>query len=65
VAQHQQDHAGQAGDAGGGLEVADVGLDRAEAALPAGVGRLRPKAWWRPAISIGSPRAVPVPWAST
>ena len=54
----------QARDAGGGVEVADVGLDRAERAVARLVGHRR-NAWVRPAISMGSPSAVPVPCAST
>ena len=55
----------QPGDAGGGVEVADVGLDRAEGAEPAAGRSAARKAWVSAATSIGSPSAVPVPWAST
>ena len=63
----QQD-LGDPGDACGALQVADVGLDRADATKLCVVGRRGTvpsrKTLVRPAISIGSPKAVPVPWAS-
>ena len=46
----------QAGDAGGGVEMADVGLDRADAAEARAVGALRGRPAVSAAISIGSPR---------
>ena len=60
--QHRLD---QPGDAGRRLEVADVGLHRAERAA-ASPGRARRRSTAPSACtSIGSPSAVPVPWAST
>ena len=53
------------GDAGRGLEVPDVGLHRAEhAGMPAPEPGL-PYTSASASTSIGSPSAVPVPWAST
>ena len=60
----RQDHFNQAGDAGGGLQVADIGLDRADQQRPVrppGLPKHAPRAW----TSIGSPSDVPVPCAST
>ena len=59
--QHRLD---QAGHAGGGVEVADVGLHRAEAQKPRRRSPAR-NACVSAAISIGSPSGVPVPCAST
>ena len=59
-----EDRLDQAGDAGGGVQVADVGLDRAERAEALAVAPA-PKALRSAATSIGSPSGVPVPWAST
>ncbi len=47
------------------VEVADVGLDRAERAEARGVGVRARNAWVSAATSIGSPSGVPVPCAST
>ena len=54
-----------AGDAGGGLEVADVRLDGADEQRV--VRRARPWPSTAPSAwtSMGSPSDVPVPWAST
>ncbi len=55
----------QAGDAGGGVQVADVGLDGAERAVAGWHWCLCRKAWVSAATSIGSPSGVPVPCVST
>ena len=54
----------QPGGAGGGLEVADVGLDRAERDRP-GRAPARPKTSVRLSSSVASPTRVEVPCAST
>jgi hypothetical protein len=53
----------QARDAGGRIEMADIGLHRADGAVAPAL-RAGAKAWVSAAISMGSPSAVPVPWAS-
>ena len=55
----------QAGDAGGGLQVADVGLHRADQAGPRRRAARRRAPRPGACASIGSPSGVPVPCAST
>ncbi len=60
----RNDHLEQSGHPGGGFQVAQVCLHRADQERPFdGPARARtaPRAW----TSIGSPSRVPVPWAST
>ena len=59
-----QDDLHEAGDAGGGFQVAEVGFNGAqpEGALGVAAGA---EARARARTSMGSPRGVPVPWAST
>ena len=61
----RQRHLDQARDAGGGLEVAQVGLDRPEGARPSRWTVRRASTVPSAFASIGSPNNVPVPWAST
>ena len=60
----RQRHLDQAGDAGRGLEMADIGFDRAQCARAPG-GRSTASTAPRALASIGSPSRVPVPCAST
>ena len=61
---HRQDHLDDPGDAGGGLGVPDVRLDRAEPQRVV-AGRSWPYVASSACASIGSPSVVPVPCAST
>ena len=62
VPQHEHD-LDQSGDARRAFQVSDVGLHRAHQQAAIGV-RPSPSTERRASISMGSPKRVPVPWAS-